>query len=35
LLAPPLAPCIDQERQSPLNLRCDIRVYRTVISIDR
>ena len=34
LLAPPLAPSINQERHSPLNLRCEILVYRTVISIE-
>ena len=34
LLAPPLAPSNNQERHSPLNLRCEILVYRTVISIE-
>ena len=35
MLAPPLAPCINQERHNPLNLLCEILVYLTVISIDR
>ena len=34
LLVPLLAPSINQERHSPLNLRCEILVYRTVISIE-
>ena len=35
MLVPPLAPSIDQERHSPINFRCEILVYRIVISTDR